>query len=249
MKKKGTWGKNALWPIKGSRVSAAFKKNISSPHVWAPTLASGIINLADWDEKMSSWAYKENVLFGTHDNASVWSDTINDVLKYQMWIAPLLTPSNDEENSIETWALRKGKGYVVIGLATRTADAGRSAIATSTKRLRPNRIDNLSFPSGHATQAGARNTMISRTIDAVEMDHGLRDGLKVMNTTLAGAVLVARVEAKRHYPCDVLMGYALSSFLSGFVYDSLINYDPDHPESISFVPTKNQWLAQYTYGF
>ena len=249
IKKKGTWGKDALWPLKGSRISEAFKKNITSAHVWAPAVAAGTIHWAGWDGKISDWAYDNNVLFDNHTDSSSWSDTMNNILKYEMWIAPLLTPSQDEESSLKAWAWRKGKGYVAIGLATRTADLSHDVISKYSKRLRPNRENNLSFPSGHATQAGARNMMISKNLDAIDMNKYLRTGLKTINTGLAGTVLLARIEAKRHYPSDVLMGYSLGSFFSGFVYDSLMNYDPEHPESVSVLPAKDQFMVQYSYGF
>lgn len=249
MKKKGNWGKDALWPVSGSRISKAFKNNITSAHVWVPVVAAGTIHWAGWDGKISRWAYDENVIFDNHNDSSSWSDTINNILKYEMWITPLLTPSQDEESSLKAWAWRKGKGYVAIGLATRTADLSHDVISKYAKRLRPNRQDHLSFPSGHSTQAGARNMLISKNLDEIDMHRYLRTGLKTINTGLAGTVLLARIEAKRHYPSDVLMGYSIGSFFSGFVYDTLMNYDPEHPESVSVLPAKDQFMVQYSYGF
>lgn len=247
--RKGKWGEDALWPIKGSRVTEAIKKNATSPHVWAPVAAAGVIYWADWDQKISDWAYDENIFFDSHDDSDAWSDNLNSYLIIEMFTLPLLTPSLEEGGKFQDWAWNKTKGYVVLGIATRVPDYAHDQLALTFKRQRPNKDDYRSFPSGHATKAGTSSMMTSKHLDAIPMDNYLRTGIKTVNTLAAAGVLYARVENKAHYPSDVLVGYSLGAFLSGVVYDSLINYDPEHPETFALIPVNGITTVQYTYGF
>lgn len=247
--KKGNWGKKALWPLSGSKISQAFKKNISSPHVWAPAAAAGVIYFSENDKKLSEDVHEKNRVFQTEKNSSHWSDQLADVLMVEMFVTPLFTASADEEGGLTNYVANKVKGYTVIGLATRAADYTRDRIADTAKRQRPNKVDYRSFPSGHSTQAGSRNIVVSRNLDAIPMDNRLRIGLKSINTAMAGTLIYSRIEAHRHYASDVLMGYSLGAFMTGFVYDSLMNWDPESPETFTFVPMKDQFSLQYTYYF
>ncbi|MFL5785237.1 MAG: phosphatase PAP2 family protein [Bacteriovoracaceae bacterium] len=246
--KKGDWGKNALWPIEGSRIKNALVKNATSPHVWAPAGSALIIHWGGYDNKISNWAVKESPVYNNTKNADKWSDDLNDVLKYEMFLTPLLTASSDEGTAGE-WLVRKGKGYVVVGISSRVSDYAHDYLADQVARERPNHADRRSFPSGHATQAGTRNTITRNNLAATPMSRDLRTGINSANSVMAAGVLWARVEGQRHYPSDVLGGYAIGSFLSGVFYDSLINYEVDHPETFAVLPAKDKWTLMYTYAF
>lgn len=246
--RKGKWGKDALWPIKGSRITEAIKKNAASPHVWVPLIGAGVTYWGDYDQKISDWAYDHNILFDNHDDSDHWSDNLNSYLIIEMFTLPLLTPSLEEDGKLKKWAWNKTKGYIVLGVATRVPDYVHDQMALSFKRQRPNKDDYRSFPSGHATKAGTSSMMTSKHLDVIPMDKSLRTGIKTVNTLAAAAVLYARVENKAHYPSDVLVGYSLGAFISGVIYDSLINYDPEHPETLAVIPTKGIMTLQYSYG-
>lgn len=247
IRKRGQWGKNAFWPIRTSRISRAFKKNASSIHVWAPLLAAGTIHLAGYDEKISQWAVKEKPLYTTKDNTSFWSDRNNNILLYEMYLSVLFTPSMGEDESLAQYAWSKTKGGLVVNLASQSTHYTRNQIAKTFRRQRPNLEDRMSFPSGHSTEAASRNMLVSKNLDAMEINSYLRTGIKAANTTLAAGTLWARLEGQRHYPSDVLVGYALGSFLSGFIYDSLMNLDSN--ESISIIPFGDQISARYSIQF
>lgn len=247
LRKKGQWGKNAFWPIRGSRITEAFKKNASSAHVWAPLLAAGTIHFAGYDEKISQWAVKEKPLYTTKENTSFWSDRNNTILLYEMYLSILLTPSMDEDGSLAQYAWSKTKGGLVVNLASRSTRYTRDQIAKTFRRQRPNLEDRMSFPSGHSTEAASRNMLVSKNLDAMDINSHLRTGIKAANTTLAAGTLWARLEGQRHYPSDVLVGYALGSFLSGFVYDSLMNLDSN--ETFAIVPFGDQVTARYAIQF
>ena len=76
------------------------------------------------------------------------------------------------------------------------------------KRPRPDRSDNLSMPSGHTGKAAfAAHSAI----------HNLDGRHPHLATAIHGAAIMTaymRVESGRHYPTDVLIGYALGKKMS-----------------------------------
>lgn len=245
--KKGSWGKDALWPVKGERIANAIKKNMENPHVWLPLGFAGVTYFGNYDQKISDWAVEYKPIYTTKDNTSFWSDRFNNILLYEMYLSILLTTSMDEDKSLTQYAISKGKGALVVNMASRGAKISRDQLAKSFKRQRPNGEDHLSFPSGHSTDAGIRNTLVSKNLDSTPMHNFLRIGIKTINTTMASGTLWARLEGQRHYPSDILSGYALGTFLSGVVYDSLMNLDAS--ESVAIVPLKDQVSVRYALQF
>jgi hypothetical protein len=245
-KRQGSWGKNALWPIKKERIIEAFKKNISSPHVWLPLGLASTLRIGKFDENLSSWASKEKPVYHNQKRTSYFSDGFNDVLLYEMYLSSLLTPSLDETESLSKYALSKSKGILVVTAASRSTRYARKQIAQTARRERPNHENNQSFPSGHATEASSRNRLISKNLDSITMNSSLRTGINTLNTTMAAGTMWARIEGKRHYGSDVLAGYALGSFLSGFIYDSLMNIENG---TLSIVPLKDEVSINYGMQF
>lgn len=248
IKRKGTWGKNGLWPVKGSNVWDAAKRNASSPHVWVPLVGAGTIHWSGWDHKISDWANGGRGLYDDQTAADNWSDNFNNILKYEAWATTILTPSMEEDGKWSSYAVNKARGAAVVNLSSLSSSYTHDRLAKVAHRRRPNKLDYRSFPSGHSTDAGARNMINSKNLDYIDMSDDLRFGIKSANTLMASGTLWARLEGKRHFPSDVLCGYALGSFLSGFVYDALLNMDPN--ESFVIAPAgQNKFIAQYTFGF
>lgn len=245
--RKGKWGRDAFWPIKSNRIASAFKKNISSPHVWVPLVGAGISYAGNFDKKISDWAVEKKYIYGNQNNTSVWSEKFNKTLLYEMYLSILLTPSMDEDNSLWNYALSKGKGAFAVTLASRTSRYTRDEVANFFKRERPNKLDNLSFPSGHSTEAGTRNTLVRKNLESMEIKNSIRTGINALNTTLAAGTLWARLEGNRHYPSDILVGYALGSFVSGFIFDSVMNLDQN--ETFSVNPTTDSVSVNYAIRF
>lgn len=248
LNRRGTWGKKALWPIRKMTVWEAAKKNATSAHVWVPLVGAGTIHWAGWDHKISNWANADRGIYDDQTAADNWSDNFNDILRYEAYATVILTPSMNEDGKFWGYLGNKLKGGFAVNAASLSSSYAHDRIAKAAHRRRPNKSDYRSFPSGHSTDAAARNVIVSKNLDYIEMDPSLRFGIKTLNTTMAAGTLWARLEGKRHYPSDVLCGYALGSFLSGFVYDSLMNADPN--ESFVIAPTgRNEVTAQYSYLF
>lgn len=245
--KKGSWGRNAIYPLSGERILTAFKKNASSAHVWGPLLGAGVIGVSNSDKKLSNWVRNEGNVFKDADAADAWSDNFNNILKYQMYLSIALTPSYDEDMNFGKYVWNKTKGGLVVNFASSGSRFSVHQVRKVVKRQRPNKIDHKSLPSGHAAEAGSRRALVGKGLDAIEMSNDLRLGINSLNTTIAIGTLWARVEGNRHYPSDVMAGYALGSFISGFLYDSLMNFDPN--VSVALIPMGDKVSAQYTYQF
>ena len=83
LRKKGSWGKDAFYPIKGERFLEAIKKNGFSAHVWGPVVGAGIFTAFNFDRNFSNWVQNEGNIFKNQDAADAWSDNFNNILKYQ----------------------------------------------------------------------------------------------------------------------------------------------------------------------
>lgn len=245
--KKGKWGRDALWPIRGSKIKEAFIKNATSAHVWVPLVGAGAVHWLGYDKKISKSQVQEKAIYTTPKNTSYWSDEFNKILLYEMYASILLTPSMPEDDSLTKYAASKVKGGLVVNFASSSSRFSRDVLARYFKRERPNKIDSLSFPSGHSAEAGSRNMLISKNLDTMDMNPYLRTGIKVVNTGMASGTLWARLEGERHYPSDILAGYAVGSFVAGFVFDSLMNLEEG--ESFSVLPVNDQVSVQYGWRF
>lgn len=243
----GNWGRRPLWPIRASRIGSAIRKNAGNPHVWLPVVGAGIAHWGGYDRPISKAVVQEKAIYNNKTNTGHWSDQFNDILLYQMYGSILLTSSMGEDESLSQWALNKTKGGLVVNLASSSTRYARGQLAKSFRRQRPNRSDHMSFPSGHSTEAGSRNMLVAKNLDSIEMHPYLRTGIKSINTMMAVGTLWARLEGENHYPSDVLMGYALGSFVAGVVYDSLMNLDDG--EVLTIVPLPNEVALRYSMQF
>lgn len=242
LKKKGSWGKDTFYPVKGGSIKDAFVKNVTSPHVYAPIATAGVIHVMAWDNKISHWVNKERTFYNEQTEADNYSDNFNIIQKYEMYLSILLPPSNDGD-----YVLNKLKGGLLVNAASSASKFSQHWLRNQTERRRPNSKDNNSMPSGHATEAGSRRVLIARNLQASGLPVPVQYGIDGANTFMSFAVMWARVEGKRHYPTDVLLGYSLGNFVSGFIYDSLINFDPE--TSVGVAPLKGGASASVTFRF
>lgn len=245
--KKGQWGKNALYPLKGGRIIDAIKKNAQSAHVWGPVAGAVVFSASNFDRNFSNWVANEADVFKDKDAADAWSDNFNNILKAEMYATILLTASHNDDEDFWGYAWNKTKGGLVVNVAASSSRFSVDQVRKVVKRQRPNKIDLKSLPSGHASEAGSRRVIIGKGIDSIDMDPNLRFGVNALNTSMAIGTLWARVEGKRHYPSDVMLGYAFGSFISGVVYDSLINLDAN--ETFVIIPGTDKLSAMYSYSF
>ncbi len=91
-------------------------------------------------------------------------------------------------------------------------DKARGALTVGWKRqsnrLRPDKSDRLSFPSGHSARASYRAHSAINNLD------GRYPMIDAALLATAAATAFFRVESGRHYPTDVLVGYALGDYMA-----------------------------------
>lgn len=245
--RKGTWGKNAIYPVKLERIIESVKKNASSAHVWGPLAGASFFAFARIDEKVANWVVHEGDVFKNKEFADKWSDNFNDIQKYEMYGIILLTPSQPEDKGFGGYLLNKIRGGLTINIAASSSRFGVHQVRKVVHRERPNKMDMKSLPSGHSAEAASRSAIVRKGSAAIDMNRDLHFAVNSFNTGMAIATCWARIEGKRHYPSDVMAGYAFGSFISGVVYDSLINYDPN--QSVSIIPQKDKYMITYTLSF
>lgn len=248
LNKKGSWGKNALYPLRGQTILKAIQKNGASPHVWGPLVGAGVIFATNTDERISNWVHHEGSVYKNVEFADKWSDNFNNIQKYEMYAVILFTPSFDEEKSISNYLVNKVRGGLAVNIASSSSRFSVDQVRKVVHRRRPNGMDYKSLPSGHAAEAGSRRVIIEKGIESIDMaPEQLKIGINALNTGMSIGTLWARVEGKRHYPTDVLAGYAFGTFISGVVYDTLMNLD--YNESVVFNFLGDKFSAQYVYQF
>jgi len=108
-----------------------------------------------------------------------------------------------------------------------------------TNRELPNENNSDSFPSKHTSQASVRATLAARNLDYINMNTNLRRGLQGTVYTAAGLTAWARIEAAKHYPSDVLFGYALGHFIGAVANDVFITPASQGNVMISVTPEQS----------
>jgi membrane-associated phospholipid phosphatase len=98
-----------------------------------------------------------------------------------------------------------------------------NSLKSITERERPDKDNLKSFPSGHVSDATIAATLAARNIDYFQISKPVKVAWQVSSYTVAGVTAWVRLEANRHYPSDVLFGYALGHFLGAFFNDVFIN--------------------------
>jgi len=221
----GKWGASAtLMPGMG-RVGRAANHNVKQPSTWAPLLAAALLYAGGADEQISDWAVDNTPVFGSTENAEHASDVLRDALVVAAIGSALATPSGDEPGE---WIGAKTKGLLVEVLALEATTWTTSAIKSASGRIRPNRANDRSFPSGHTSRAAAAARLTERNLSTMDLRPSTD---RVADVLLVGGVAGtawARVEAGVHYPSDVLAGAALGSFIVAFVHDSFLGLPLDY---------------------
>lgn len=222
------WGQNATLFPGWDRVGKAAYDAAVSPWTWVPAGSAALFQIDRWDKHVSNWASDKTPIFGSQKNAENWSDYLTCTSGALYGATALLTPSGDQGGE---WITNKMKGFIVGGGALGLTEAGVVSLKKAVKRERPNGDDDASFPSEHAAVSASLATLAAKNVNALELpwkaeaasDIGL--GLVTLGTAWA------RVEAKKHYPSDVLAGMALGHFISSFMNDAFLGIRGLNPEA------------------
>lgn len=200
-------------------VGQAAKNAISDPQTWVPLIGAGAILTLNADEKITEWAVEKDLMFVSNRAANDASDDWLDVSQALVYATALATPSGEEP---EEWLLNKSKGLAATYFISQSAFTISSNAKKPFDRERPDKSNNESFPSSHALRSSMWTAMAARNVDAIGLNNSSKLLLKGSLYTLSGMTAWARIEANKHHPSDVLVGYSVGRFFGIFLNDAFI---------------------------
>lgn len=136
------------------------------------------------------------------------------------------------------WSIAKMKGFAVGATALWATSGTTSLIKEKSERTRPDGSDNFSFPSGHSSDTGSLTTLTRRNIACISIPPTYRRLSNIALYGISAGTAWARVEAKKHYPSDVLVGYALGHFISAVIHDSFMELEKNEGLLFSIEPSR-----------
>ncbi|MDB9822637.1 phosphatase PAP2 family protein [Deltaproteobacteria bacterium] len=240
------WGQDATLNPGWHRMKEAALKTSLSPETWAPIVTAIVLQVDDMDERLSDWASTNTPIFGSQKDADRWSSYLRDTSGATYLITSLATPGGSEPS---LWAESKLKG-LATGVAAWGITAGTTdLLKESTHRTRPDKSDNRSLPSGHASTAGAFSTLARRNIQAMSLSPNSNTFANIGLMSITAGTAWARIEARRHYPSDVLIGYALGHFFSAFINDAFLGLDMKKEAFFIIEPSRDGMTASLHWAY
>ena len=240
------WGENATWKPGWTRIKDASIDAALSPETWGPVAAALVLQIDDMDEHISDWASDNTPIFGSQKNADRWSSYLRNASGATYLMTTLLTPGG--EDPLE-WTTAKIKGLTVGAAASLVTSGATGFLKDQTERTRPDKSDKRSFPSGHASSASSYTTLSRRNISCISMSPALRKTSNLALYDISIGTAWARVEAKKHYPSDVLAGYALGHFTSALINDAFLGLDTNKGPLLAVEPLHHGINVNLTWRY
>jgi membrane-associated phospholipid phosphatase len=238
------WGQDVTLSPGWERVQTAAINAASSPITWVPLLAAGLLQIDNADHNLSRWASDNTPIFGSQQTA----DTISTDLERAsigLYVATALAAPSGEEQ----WLANKAKGFgVALGAELMTAGI-TEGLKTATGRQRPNGMGHASFSSGHASTAAVSATLAADNIDILQIPASGRIALQGLGAGLVVGTAYARVEAKKHFPSDVLVGAALGHFIGVFANEAFLGIDQPYQFSPNVAVSRDGFLIGINGSF
>jgi hypothetical protein len=240
------WGQDATLSPGWNRMKQAAIGAILSLETWAPVGTALILQVDDMDKRLSNWASGHTPIFGSQESADRWSDYLRESSGAAYLITALAAPSGNDPID---WAKYKIKG-IAMGVGAWGLTAGATdLLKTQTGRTRPDMSDKSSFPSGHVSTTGSFTTLAGRNIRTLPLSPRNSTLARIGLAGMAAGTAWARIEAKRHYPSDVLVGYALGHFMSAFINDAFLGPDIRRDTFFLIQPTKGGMVASVRFAY
>ena len=104
------WGGDATLTPGWERVRESALNAGRDPWVWAPLMGSALIQIDDWDNRVSDWAREHTPVFGSTHSAEDWSDHLRDASMLAHYATVAATPSGDDPSE---WIMSKARGTLV----------------------------------------------------------------------------------------------------------------------------------------
>jgi len=240
------WGQDALWPIDSDRIIRAAHNAFFDSETLIPLAGALVFAIDNFDEKTSDWAVKHTPIFGSEKNARDASDNLMNAIGVEAVVTALATRSGD--NPVQ-WSYSKLKGLAVEVSAASATGGATALLKDATGRKRPDKGSDTSFPSGHTSAAFSFMTLANRNLDYTDLPTNLRSVVKIGNALAASGVAWARVEGRRHYPSDVLVGAALGHFLTAFIHDAFLNLPEQSEVQFTISPVEQGAVVGLAFCF
>ena len=240
------WGQDATWNPGWDRVKEATVNAALSPETWGPLAAALVLQVDDMDERISDWASDKTPVFGSRDKADDWSDYLRNASGAAYLTTALLTPGGDDPME---WTSSKIKGLAVGAAAWGVTAGATDLLKGQADRTRPDESDSRSFPSGHASTAGALTTLGMRNISCMSLSRSSERYINLAFYGIAAGTAWARVEAKQHYPSDVLAGYAIGHLSSAIINDAFLGLDSKEGPSFAIEPSRHALNIHMTWRY
>jgi hypothetical protein len=239
------WGDNASFSVGWDRTADAALQAAKSPWVWAPLAGAAVMQIDNWDHRVSNWAVDNTPVFGSVSSASNASDILQVSAGVGYLASVLATPSGDA--GPEWWSAKLDGGLVGLGAIAATSVA-TEGLKVGVGRERPNGGSD-SFPSGHTSFAAVADTMTVRNLASIPMNGTARTALTIGADALTFATGWARVEAGAHYPSDVLVGMSIGNFFGQMFDDAFLGDDLSQRLSLSFEPARGGGEIAWNWRF
>jgi PAP2 superfamily len=227
------WGEDVTLLPGSDQVKNAASNAVREPATWIPAIGAAVFSIGNFDHRVSNWASEKTPIFGSMDRAGKASDLLDSAAGAGVLLTALATPSGSNPGD---WIVSKGKGFAVEYAALAATGATNRLLKGRAGRERPDNSDRSSFPSGHSSHTFASAMLGRRNVESLPISTPEKWMFDTAFYTLAAGTAWARVEAKKHYPSDVLAGAALGSFLSAFIHDAFMGLDQRTDLSASIQP-------------
>lgn len=213
------WGQDATIKPGWERVRESAVRAAKSPYTWAPLAGAALLQIGDWDRKVSDWASDNTPVFGSQQSARDASDVLKDVSALAWMVTALATPSGDSSGE---WLAAKTKGFAVAAAAISLNSGMISSVKNWSGRTRPDGSDTDSFPSGHSSSASLYATLSARNLQSIDVGNNYRKTMQIGFGVIAAGTAWARVEGNVHFPSDVLAGAAFGHFVAAFINEAFM---------------------------
>ena len=216
------WGEDVTLTPGWKKIGESACNAATSPLVFIPAVAALLLQIDHADERLSDWASDHTPIAGSNSRAEQLSKDLRSISSYAFYLSLIATPSG---NDLIMWGTSKMKGAAVQGGTVFLSNQLVNTMKDTVGRERPDKSDYKSFPSGMSSSAAVFTCFAARNINTMNIPDPAKTGLGMVMHALPYAVAWERVEAKAHYPSDVLAGISLSYFMVSFFNESFMGID------------------------
>ena len=239
------WGGDAFSSPTLEKIGQSAYRALVDWQTLVPAAGALIFTIDHFDTRVSDWASQNHPIFGSESGAKTASDILYIGTYLEAIGTSFATPSGEDSKD---WKIAKAKGFGVELLAFGATAGTTVLLRQTTQRTAPDGIEN-SFPSGHETLGVSNLTFSNRNLDYIPMSDEVRIPIQAGNIAYGALLGWARVEARAHYPTDVLVGAALGHFINAFIYDAFMNLPESKNFGISVSPERGGALVSLFFSF